>query len=353
MPPSRPTTIARGGKALYGAPLGILLGDIAVNDMANTVWVTDGLILGEYVPPGAAVRSFGLPPGTIIPGALTGLGYGAGQLWITDGAFIAGIAPPPPPGCPGAAAIITPPWPVPAGFGFVTDVDFDPSTGTLWACTAAGLVGNLGIGGGLIAAFAPAACALAAPLTGLACDHATPTFAGAPLCLYISNGAIVSYITPPGGPGPAKFYVTGPCFPDLAAPSTGLSSSLHGITYGAGFDPMGPPFPTFASVGQSTTPSAGFGLVLASASPAPGTVAALFVDLKALCPAIPFKGNPLYCLPTLLVGPLPVVGGGLFLPAALPPALPVGASVYAQWVIKKGGGGFQVSNGLEFTFGLP
>ena len=60
-------------------PVGIL-GDIAVNHVANTIWTTDGILLSEYTPAGVAVRSFVLPPGFIIPGPLTGLGFGAGTL---------------------------------------------------------------------------------------------------------------------------------------------------------------------------------------------------------------------------------------------------------------------------------
>jgi hypothetical protein len=57
--------------------------------------------------------------------------------------------------------------------------------------------------------------------------------------------------------------------------------------------------------------------------------------------------------PTLIFGPFPIVGGSLLLPFTLPAGLPIGGAVYAQWIVIKGSGGFQVSDAIGMTFGLP
>ena len=108
---------------------------------------------------------------------------------------------------------------------------------------------------------------------------------------------------------------------------------------------------TISSTGNSTTPGV-FTINLAGGPP--GGSAYLIFDLLAFCPPLNFKGCPLYTGPTFLIGPLPIpAAGGLALPAAIPPALPVGVGVYMQWICKDPGGGFAMSQGLEFTLGLP
>jgi hypothetical protein len=349
-----PFACPTSGPAL--APPAGVLGDIAVNHVANTVWTTDGIVLTEFTPAGAPLRSFPLPPGAVLPGPLTGLGYGAGTLWITDGAFLAGIVPPVGAPCAPAFAVVVPPWPAPPGLALLTDVAHDPATGSLWVCSVAGFAANVAIGAPVLLAppFVPLACGALGPLFGIAVDTARPGAFGAPVSLYVTNGFLLAYVTPPGAPAPPSFYTTAPCAAVPAGPVNGLASSLHGIRFGAGFDPLGGPAPIGASAGQSTTPSATFALTLASASPLPGTTAALFVDFAALCPPLKLKGNPLVVLPTLNLGPFPVIGGAFTLPAPIPVTPFVGLSVFTQWIVVKGGGaGIQVANGVEFTIGLP
>src|SRR5437868_588628 len=76
------------------------IGDIAIDRDNDTVWITDGISLTNYTRAGAVIRTF---MQGVLPGPLTGLGWGvtpAGPaLFITNGMFAAGIAPPPPPGC--------------------------------------------------------------------------------------------------------------------------------------------------------------------------------------------------------------------------------------------------------------
>lgn len=352
-PAIAPFPCVTAGPVLPPPPAG-LLGDIAVDKLTDTIYVTDGLVITQYTPAGVPIASVPVAPGAIVPGPLTSLGFGGGVLWISDGAFVAGLAPFPP-GCFAVPPIVVPPWP--AGVPFVTDVAFDPFTGTLWACTAGGAVANLIVGGGVGPIFPVVgfcAPALVAPLTGIAYDSATPTFAGAPPVISVTNGFVIARLALPPGPAAPTFYAPLACTPVPAGPLAGLASSLHGIAYGAGFDPTGLPAPVMASVGQSTTPSATFGFTLAGAAPFPGTAAALFVDFAALCPPlVGLGGNPIYALPTLLIGPFPVLGGALALPAPIPPTPFIGLPIFAQWIVVKGGGGFQVSNGLEFTIGLP
>lgn len=88
---------------------------------------------------------------------------------------------------------------------------------------------------------------------------------------------------------------------------------------------------------------------------APG-LAYLIYGLAPACPVIPFLGgNALHVAPPLFgpVGPFPVGPAGITLPFAIPPGSPVGASIFLQWIVAKGAGGFQATNGVELTIGLP
>jgi hypothetical protein len=336
------------------------LGDIAIDKVTDTLWATDGTIITGYSLATITVSSsFLLPPGAILPGPLTGLGFGGGLLWITDGTFVAGVAPPAFPGCGMPPAVVVPPWVVPAGVVPLSDVDYHPATGTLWASSSVGgFVSNLLVGGG----FGPggvfpatASCALAPALTGIAVDTTRPGFLGLPTTLYVSDGTTVAAIAPGGVVAPPSFHAPAACWMAAGFPSKGLAFSLHGITYGTGTDPGGS-VPLAFTTGQSTVPSATFGLGFIGADPTPGTVAALFVDFAALCPALPgLGGNTIYALPTLIIGPLPVIGGALTLPAALPPTPFIGVPIFAQWIIRKGSipGAYEVGAGMAFTLGLP
>lgn len=333
-------------------PAPSLLGDVAHDHVGDVVWATNGPIVSGYTPAGMIVASFATPAPL---GPLTGLGYDSagGVLWMTDGAFVMGVVVPAL-GCV-APFIVVPPFAVPSP-GPLTDLDWDPLTGTLFACDAAGFVTNFFPGGGIgpfgvfpvVGACGPA---LVAPLHGLAVDTATPSVFGVPLTLTVTDGLTINRITPPGGISPPTFYQPFPCYPVPTAPIKGLAQSLHGITYGGGCHTAGGAPAAIASAGNSTTPGL-FTITLAGGPP--GGSAWLLFDLFAFCPPLAFKGCKLFAPPTFLIGPLPIpAGGAIALPAAIPPALPVGVGVYMQWICKDPGGGYALSGGLEFTLGLP
>src|SRR5262245_56513228 len=216
----------------FAPPPGIL-GDVTVDKEADLVYATDGLVVTAYTPAGAPVKSFVVP----FLGPLTSLGFdtAAGLLWLSDGALIAAVFPPPP-GCGGPLGVGVPPFPTPTPAP-VTDIDWDPITGTLWACSAAGTISQVLVGGGLGAAgtvpvlLGP--CPLAPVLQGIAVDVATGPIVIAGPKLYVTDGAMVYYLFPPGPPAPPTFYTTAPCFPVPGPPINGLAYSSHGITYGA------------------------------------------------------------------------------------------------------------------------
>jgi hypothetical protein len=337
------------------------LGDVAIDKVTDTLWATDGtLVTGYSLTTITVSSSFLLPAGAILPGPLTGMGFGAGLLWITDGAFVAGVIPPAFPGCGMLPAVVAPPFPVPAPLVPLADLDFDPATGTLWTCSGAGgLVGNVLVGGaigpgGVFPGIVP--CALSPVLTGIAVDTTRPGFLGMPTTLYVTDGIKVSAIAPGGVSAPPSFHAPAACWAATGFPAVGLAFALHGVTYGTGTDPGGVSPPLTFTFGQSTIPSATFGLGFIGADPTPGTSAALFVAFAPLCPSLTgLGGNSIYALPTLLIGPLPVVGGALTLPAALPPTPFIGVPIYAQWIVVKGSapGTFEVGAGMAFTLGLP
>jgi hypothetical protein len=344
------------------------IGDVATNRATNTIWVTDGFIFTEYVGSGAAygtpVRSFPLPPGLAVPGPITGMDVvlppfaAAPMLLVTDGAFVAGIVPPPAPGCV-LPAIAVPGFPLP-GAGPITDLAWSPNTGSFWVCNLVGVVSNWllpagapGPGGAFPVAPGPP-CGLIPPLTGIAVDVSTPNAFGSPIEIYATDGVTVARFSIGGVPGPVPtFYSPLACFPAGTPPLNGIGFSLHPIAYGIGTDPTGLPVPVMAATGQSCTPSGPMTLTLAGAAPG---ACALFYSLGAACAPIPFLGgNLLYLTPPLFgpIGPFPEAGA-FALPFAVPAGSPVGASIYLQWiVVKAGGAGFQASNGIELRIGMP
>jgi hypothetical protein len=345
------------------------IGDVATNRLTNTIWVTDGVMYTEYAGGGPGygtpVRSFLMPPGFAVPGPVTGLDVlqapfaPPGTLLVTDGAFCAGVMPPAAPGC-ALPVVVIPPFAL--GFvgvgGVATDLAWSPSAGgSIWFSTALGFVANVLIGGapGPFGIFpvAPGPCFPAPPLTGIAIDTATPSVFGAPISMYVTNGPLTYRCIPGGGPAPPTFYRTAPCVPGVLAPLNGLGYSLHTIAYGVGTDPILLVPPVATGGGQSSTPSGPMSITLSSNAPG---MAYLLYGLAPACPVIGFLGgNSLYIAPPLFgpVGPFPVGVAGLTLPFAIPAAAPVGASLYLQWIVAKTAGGFQATNGVELTIGLP
>lgn len=353
------------GPVPFAAPF---LGDVATNRATNTIWVTDGIVFTEYVGSGPAygtpVRSFVMPPGLAVPGPVTGMDVVlppfavAPMLLVTDGVFVAGVVPPPAPGCV-LPVVVIPPFVLPPVAGPMTDLAWSPNTASFWVCNLAGFVSNwlLPVGapgpGGIFPVAPGPPCGLIPPLTGIAVDVSTPNVFGSPIEIYATDGVTVGRFTIGGPPGPIPtFYSPFFCFPAGTPPLNGIGFSLHPIAYGVGTDPTLLPPPVMGATGQSCTPSGPMTLTLTGAAPG---MCYLLYSLAPACPAIPFLGgNLLYLMPPLFgpVGPFPVAGG-FTLPFAVPAGAPVGASIYLQWVVAKAAGGFQVTNGIEMRIGMP
>jgi hypothetical protein len=349
--------------AFVGAPPPAILGDIAVDKAADTIWVTDGVLITEYTVAGAALTSFALPLGVAVPGPLTGLGYdtAAGLLWITDGFFANAFPPPAPPGC-GVVPAVPVPFALPVA-GPATDIEWDPLTGTLFVCDVTGAITNV-IPGGAIGPFGVfpaigAGCPMAPGLQGLAVNTASLGPAAAGPMLYVTDGAMIEHILPGGALAPPTFYTPAPCFPTLA-PLNGLAFAAHGLPFGAGADNSGGAAPTIGSIGQSISPSPGFTTTIAGS--VPGAVAGLFMSNGGvlggyLCPAVVVVGLPVYVDPTFGLTLLGVVGigggGGAAFATPIPPGVPPGVMVYVQWLADPPGVGLQVTEGLAVTAALP
>lgn len=231
------------------------LGDVAVNRATNTTWVTDGLVISGYTPAGVVFTTF-LALGPVLPAPLTGLGFdgAAGILWATDGALVTGVLPPPA-GCfPGPAAVVFPPFPIFPPGAIATDVEWDPVTGVLLVCDVAGFVSDWLIGGapGPLPPFGAPFCPVG-PLLGLAVDSGATALVGAPV-VWVTEGFVIAYATPPGVPAPLTFHTTMPCQP-TAAPLVGLAMTARPIAYGFGADTTGAPAPVLGAIGQTVVPN--------------------------------------------------------------------------------------------------
>jgi len=357
-------------------PAGLLWGDIADDPITDTVYITDGLVVlahagdpacGFLAPPCAPLNAFLVPPTFPPMGPITGLGCdssgtfsgGAPMLWMTDGAFLAGILPPPVGACV-PAAVLFPPCPLPPAVVPATDVSWDPAAGLLWVVGAGGLVQPL-VAPGCAAAAPPLpvlACGLGLPLTGMEYDTTTPGITGAAPAAYVTDGAVVARIDlTTGGPAAPTFASPLPCTP-APAPLSGLSHALHGITYGG---PLGGP--TLTSFGQSTTPGPSFGLQLTGAPP--GSIAFLIRSFSLpgpgfLCPPLFGVGVPFWVDPTLpgSIVALPAIPAGppcIGFPVPIPAGLPVGVQVFAQVVYMPPAGLIAIGStpAMAITIGLP
>ena len=341
-----PTTVPFGCAtvgALPPPPVG-LIGDVAFDTVGDIVWATDGLTVTSYSPAGAPLSSFPVPPPF---GPLTGLGFNSalGALVVTDGAFMAAVIPP---GVACGAPLVGPLIPSPAP-GLLTDLEWDPVSGSFFGCDSLGFVTNIGpVGGvgpfGIFPVAGLCAPGLAGPLQGLAVD--TASFGGP--FLYVTDGFRINRITPAGVAAPPTFYTPASCFPVLTTtPINGLAFSLHAITFALPCHTAGGMLPMLSSTGNSTSPGA---MTISIVGAPPFGLAALRTSFAIGAP-VPFKGCSLIGLPVntfmLPIGP----GGAVVLPVLLP-AGAAGVSIYLQAVCA-GGGGFGITPGMEFTLGLP
>lgn len=334
------------------APPPALVGDVAVDRVGNLIYATNGLMISVYTPAGVPVNSFGL--GALPPGFLpvTGMGFDAttGMLWLSSAIAACAILPPPAPGCGPLPILVVPPFPLPAATAPHTDIDWDPSTGSLFVASAIpGMVANVLPGGapGPFGIFPAGGACVPGPLTGLAVDHAAPPGTAT---LYVTDGAMIARTMFPGVAAPPTFYSPVPCFPAVLPPVSGLAFSAHGIAYGTA-TPAG--VLALSGIGQSVSPNPAFAVVTTGA-PAASTVLTYY-SATFTCPPIPFGAN----LINIGIAPPPTFlgagagGAPVTIPAPLPPFLPIPGGVYLQSVAITGGGAILMSNGMEISFARP
>lgn len=350
-------------------------GDVAVNSQTNSVFLTDGFIIQEYVAdtpcgvpaPCTPINAFFVPPGLGM-GPINGMGMdewgvrtgGVPTLYITDGLLIAGVSPTPPGSCISPPVVMPPSPLVPPIPALLTDVTWDPQTGTLWACDTAGMIHNIAIGPGVcpvLTSFPATNCNLVPPLQGIAFDLGSggPFSPGIP-ALYVTDGFVVEYLDVTGAPAAPTFYSPVTCSA-TPAPLHGLAYASNGVGYG--FPQVNARCGTF---GQSSTPGPSFGIEY---SGAPAGALTVLIMNTSVTPAPP----PFFCPPILGAGaniwvnPAPpafvfVVGGALPgcvpVPLAIPPGVPTGINVFFQWVfLNPGAIAVDATEGCEFTITLP
>lgn len=350
-------------------PAGSLLGDVADDPLRDVLWMTDGFIIGEYTGDGPCgvgsctiTQTFPAPPGfgpilgmgADVSGTFTG---GAPLLWITDGASLAAIIPPS--GC-ATPTFFFPPCPAPtASGGPITDMSYDPSTGTLHAVEAGGFLLSFAAPTCTWSAapIALTACGLGPGLTGIAFDTNTPVFSGGPPAGYVTDGTTVAYVDLATGlPAPPTFYSPVACTPAPVPFLSGLAMAQRGVQYGT--SRFGASLTTF---GQSSSPGPTFGLELTGA-PA-GDAAWLLLNFSFpgpgyFCPGVPGVGTTIWVDPTppgsaTNLGPLP--SSCVPIPLPIPSGAPTGLNVFAQFVFLPSSGppASDATSGLCFTLGAP
>ncbi|MBK6939597.1 MAG: hypothetical protein IPH13_05210 [Planctomycetes bacterium] len=329
-------------------------GDVAVDRIADTVWATDGIRVTNYAKNGAVLASFVNP----FPVPLTGLGWSAPfglmprLLWLTDGRLYGAIALPQA-GCPVPPLFLGPFSAVLTTTASVmTDIDFDPSSGTLFFSDSAGFVSNQFIGGGIagFGIFAPAVTCLLPTLEGLAVDTASCN------ALFVTDSLTVARINFLGNPAAPTFYAPQTCSPWIAGgPTSGLAFDATPITFGKGSDPAGS-IPTIGTIGEALSPNPGFGLTLGNATS--GGQAFLLMSVSSACPVVPVGfGAFIHVFPiNSITGPFPIpASGGFAMPAPIPAGFACsGLTAYLEWlVVKPAGGGLETSPGLHVRPAQP
>jgi len=355
---------------------GSLLGDIATDRINDTIWVTDGRTLHEYsgdltcVTPTLSCTplvSIALPS---FIGNVTGMGIdsrggtvtplGTPAIWVTDGALVAAFVSN---GNCLAPTLVSGPFPHGiGGAGIMTDISWDPFTGTLWLPDTLGGVHNMFIGGGAASPSflaTPGTCgSLVAPLVGLAVDTAWPASGGPPPGtpkMYVTDGLTVDYVTDTGAPAAGTFYTPVNCTPTNGL-LNGLALTGHGVTFGQ------PRINArIGSFGQSSSPGPSFGLELHNA-PAGHFVWLVynfsFPGPGFFCPSVGGAGTQLWVDPGFPGGVNffgNVTGPCVSYPLPLPNGLPNGLTIFVQFITTPvpSPRASDATEGLAFTIHRP
>lgn len=349
----RPTSLAFpcATPSAFGPPP-FVLGDVAVDKVADTVWVTDGLTVTELTPEGEVLRSFDQPVGSVLPGLLTGLGCDSrlGLLWMTDGDSAVAVLPPQAPGCGQGPTVAVGPFPLPIGTT-ATDLEWDPQLMALWVCDDAGRVLHVEIDGtlGLFGAYSgTSACGLSPRLQGLALDGAVGSGR-----LYVTDGSGVAYLELGGAAGPPRFYMSQAC---TAAPGAllGLASSARGIPFDRAASPPGLAEPRIRAQGQSLIGGGVEVFVECQAD----TTAYLVLSDHPHCPPPSLPGLSIDLLPPLdchlsFIGSAPIGPSGVG-SVTVPVAgfTAIGRRFLVHWIVPVAPRGVQLTSRLHFSASL-
>lgn len=328
------------------------LGDIGVDTINDTYWVTDGFALGEYTASGFAISAYNGPFGSL--GPLTGLGVdtGNGILWATDGVFFQGFTLPF--SASGCFATLTPTGPaLPSSSSGVwtTDVEWDPDIGELWFSEWGGYFSLQTNGSPGLAPTGVFGCGIPVTnLQGIAVDRASVATGALNPVIHTTDGLTVAqdeYACCPAT-NSVKVYDTSTCFP---APGVlnGLSYTVRPNHYGTPSWCIPGSTPSQTTAGQSVVGNTNFAYILENAIP--GSFPILYWSTAPFCPQITIVlgGNcPLdlwlnFLFPSIWGSqPMPVTSsaGTSVLPVNINPAW-VGTCLYTQM--------FVVSSQIEAT----
>ena len=351
---------------------GSFFGDIADDPLTDTFFLTDGFLIEQYTLDTPCVGPMTCGPLNTFPapsfmGPITGMGFdntggvvaaaGTRLLWLTDGFSIAAITPGPVGSC-----TFTPVFGpcAPIGVGQMTDITWDPGSGTAWVCDTSGRVHQIApTGCTVINTFSAAPlCGLGFGLTGLAFDGGTPTLLPLPpsqSALWVTDGTAVGRLDITGAVAAPTFGAPVSCFPTPAF-LNGLALTQHGFRYGnpriqARLD----------TYGQASSPGPTFGLEVIAAPPGSAAWMILnfnFPGVGYLCPSVGAAGTKLWVNPAPpaiinFIGLLPPNCAPI--PAPVGPGVPVGLEAYVQFVFLPPGGppAVDATNAIAVTFMRP
>lgn len=366
-----------GGGALFGfEPLpgtgvlapGPLSGGMAINQVTSTIYSSDGFVITtDFNPrygPFVGVIPFPGPPAPAPPvitgGPITGMALDtvAGILWMTDGFGVGGFTPAAP------YLPIVPPFPLPfiAPFGAgISGLDWDPATGTLWACDILGGIYNFTPAGAPVGPQPVSVIPTVGPLGGLAVNRANGLGAiGIPFCSPQLPGF---HITATDG-----FMIYDALAPGSAIPNMfGSGTPARGMAYSADFQfaaggvvcPSTGTSPIGGMMKATHTGPGGANAIKMVGGP-PATLSLLLYDI---CPVpgglfIPASGETLWInplSPTFMFAPfVSDAAGGVTVPVSFSFAA-TGITFSLQWAVfdPLAPLGYCLTNAFQFISGLP
>lgn len=353
-------------------------GDVAVDQLRSRLYVSSGVLITQFntgndilgKAPGTPEISFWLPSGTGFSLPIEGMGIdSAGEvLWVTNGSQIMPLQLPSNAqlnSCGFSLASSTPVSVSVPNSGSLTDISWDPASGTLWACDDVGQVHNIQTDGTINSTIdvsgGATSCGLGTTLEGIAYDLNTPNDVfDTPAALFVTDGSSVAYLETSGAAAATTFYApVSPGCTSTPQSIQGLAFAAHGITYGStssGID--------LTPFGMSTQPGPTFGVTVDS--PVSGSLFVLVSWMKPdgtsgpLCPGV-MGGGITYWVDlgypgfNTIVGPVPVTAGSfqVGLPIPGPTVITRGIASFVQIVIVDGGGAKHESVGLAMTLAEP